>query len=218
MPGTKQSRTPNKKKVAARRGWGQLEGTKARVFRPSPDVAASLDELVSLSGRTQSAVIDESLRRAFWNERRYMDMLVRNFGGPRVFAFAYLMARAACGIEHLMQGRADKEISIAAQIQKATTALSSMHDIEMRDANGRLFAAGELKNTHRSKHVRSEDTEPWESVLTAIDRNLQADGEEFWWPLGDVADGQSLELHPQLPLRPSLEDLRAVWNWSAPAR
>ena len=86
---------------------------------PSPDVEEKLEALIVESGRTGSAIIDEGLRRVFWSEKQYTDVLHRNFGGKSAFVKAYLVARTIAGIEHEMQGRADSDIEIADETTSA---------------------------------------------------------------------------------------------------
>jgi hypothetical protein len=216
------------KKSIPRRAYGALDGAKPRIFRASTDVGALLDQKITETGQTQSSIIDEGLRRVFWNEARYGETLVRNHGGPIAYAHGFIFSRVVVGIEQAMQARFSDSALVAEQVSKALHALvSSMIPDVIIDADGPLKVQVEVKHAPRrdadakasvdaADHAEryAADQEPWLRVLIAIDHNLRT-GTELWWPLADVPPTEQQKYQPEVPLRPSIADLRAVWRWSA---
>ena len=135
------------------------------------------------------------------------------------------MNRASVGIEHAMQGRADVDYVIA---QQTTAAIEWLVQVKfcrptynLSKEIGALSAA--VRAPAAANHWRPVPWSPakldpltaevrqlevWQDVICAIDHNLRQ-GNELWWPLADTTEVP--ELTPLVPLRPSLEDLRAVW-------
>jgi hypothetical protein len=213
------------KTATSRRVYGELDGAKPRVFRASTDVGALLDKKVIETGRTQSSLIDEGLRRVFWDERRYSETLERNFGGAIAYAQGFLFSRVIAGVEQTMQARFADNATVARQVSKALDALiqAMVPDVVIEvDESSKVSL--EVKHPHplsssgdaaeQSELYATGRQEPWLQVLTAIDRNLKT-GDDLWWPLADVPPAEQQKYRPEVPLRPSIADLRAVWRWRA---
>jgi hypothetical protein len=229
MPKTTQSKILKESKASTqRRVYGELDGAKPRVFRASTDVGVLLDQKVAETGRTQSAVIDEGLRRVFWNEQSYCETLIRNYGGAAAYAQGFIYSRVIVGVEQAMQARFSDNAVVAEQVSKALQALvksmipdviidtgdSPTVQVEVKHAPRRNTDAKASVDAANQAERYATDQEPWLQVLTAIDRNLRT-GSELWWPLADVPPSAQQKYQPEVPLRPSIADLRAVWRWSA---
>ncbi len=190
----------DKRERPRRRGYGELGGAKPRMFRASPDVDAILDAEVEKSGRTQSAIIDEGLRRAFWQEQKYEEALERNFGGRDNFAMGFLVARIVTGIEHDMKATVRDSGAVREQVAMALRML----------ADSVAPAVGTPKNKRPDLFV---DT-PSMRIVVEIKGNL-SEGHNMCWPLTDTVDGTNSHARPRPPLRPSLDELRDVFSFFA---
>ena len=222
LPGKAKARTG---RTLARRSYGALGGTKPRVFRASEDVSALLDERVIETGRTQSAIIDEGLRRVFWTEEQYTNALARNFGGSALLALAFLIARIIAGIEHRMKARMADSSEVSQQAAHAVSQLigslatggpggSSSKQVGAANATARFKLQGSFRRATICSAAEDLDVS-WLLVMREIDSNLEHGG-DLWWPLADAADISLRGIAPLPPLRPSIADLRAVWSWVDP--
>lgn len=186
-PSSKRARPP-------RRAYGELGGSQPRLFRPSTDVDQMLDDEVERTGKSQSAIIDEGLRRAFWRDDNYQQALERNFGGRENLAIAYLIARSITGIEHEMRQTARDSAEVREQVACVLNVLVAS-----------LFG--------RQQDDLIADT-PAQRVVAQIKTNL-SEGLNMCWPLSDTLDNFHAHARPRPPLRPSLDELRDVASFFA---
>ena len=229
-PKAKKTKTIQRPGSSSRRAYGALGGAKPRMFRASHDVGQLVDDEVAKTNRTQSTVIDERLRRSYWIEDRFSETLIRNFGGRGAMALGFIVARAAVAVEHTMHARATDSAEVASQVSKAVAAIV---DLVCRPASGHSDCGPtmllELKTAKLESDVPKPAAvlesqiemyagdlggvgEPWRRVVLAIDRNLAEEHRELWWPLADMPEPTRSQVVPLVPLRPSIDDLRAVWQ------
>jgi hypothetical protein len=187
-------------------------------YRPDEDVLQMVKHAASVSGRSVSAEIDAVLRRAYIEGQQDRAELEDLFGGPTNFAYGYLMARIRVGIE------AEHQMN-AAFGNVVDTEVRAAHDLIMQAADGTITIA-QIKHARTNKpgtganqaaafvsHKTASPAEvqAWHRVLLAIHKNLTSQATELWWPLSDLPAKRRRSGADKPPLRPSLEQLRAVW-------
>jgi hypothetical protein len=207
-------------KIAARKGRPHKpKGTGARTqlgYRPDDEVLAMIRQAAETAGRTMSAEIDATLRRAYQMNRQDRAELEDLFGGADNFAFGFLMARVRSAIESECLHFALPGTAAEAQVKQA-------HDFVVTTASGKTFAVetkpagtGQTEPTTRTEippvfiSFSSTSLEPWHRVLAAIAQNLSSPGTEIWWPLADHPKQRRRAEEAEPPLRPTLEQLRAI--------
>jgi hypothetical protein len=187
-------------------------------YRPDDEVLVMIKQAAEAAGRTMSAEIDATLRRAYDTARQDRAELEDVFGGAENFAFGYLMARVRTAIEAECLEYALPETEAEVQVKQA-------HDFVVTNASGVNFAveakhAGAAQKQRQPVYISfSVNSElPWRRVLAAIAQNLSSPGNELWWPLADHPKQRRRAVPSDPPLRPTIDQLRSVCLLRTPVR
>ncbi len=193
-------------------------------FRPSQDVYEMVTAAASQGGLTINAEIDATLRLTYQRKTLDLEQLMDGFGGAEGFAFGFLMARIRSGVEHECQQRASASAVVREQVQRLSDIIISRM-VDSPTARSEPVAIVESKYSKSLPSAADMEAEvlkyiegapkasdqPWRRVFVAIHRNLHSDDSDLWWPLSDLPAGKRRSAQGQPPLRPTKEQLLAVW-------
>ena len=185
-------------------------------YRPDDEVLAMIKQAAEAAGRTMSAEIDVTLRRAYETTRQDRAELEDLFGGTENFAFGYLMARVRLAIQVEAKLHELPESETEAQVKQAydyvfTSASGVTIAVEAKHSGSAQLepiASSLRQPVFISFSVTSE--QPWRRILAAIAHNLSSEDNELWWPLADHPKQRRRAVQSELPLRPTIEQLRSV--------